>query len=208
MSRNVEAVHAAASSLGALGFVELVGLSPARGSNTGRARCLCPVHADRHPSCDVAVRNGRIMWLCRSCAARGDTIGFIAAIERLDARADFRRVLEVASSLLGVTLENDRAFSRRVGRRAVVDPSVALAVTIDRAAEDWLSGRDFPPFSPTEPHLVAEALANLRDVDALDDEQSNALDALAPRILAEISAREDAELAKLAEKPATPEPAT
>lgn len=39
-----------------------------------RGRCLCPAHADRSPSLDVAERGGRVLVVCRAHCAQADVI--------------------------------------------------------------------------------------------------------------------------------------
>ena len=65
----------------------------------------CPVHADRTPSCSVRVASdGTISAHCHGCSWSGDVLGLVAAVHQLDVRRDFRRVLEIAADMAGVTL--------------------------------------------------------------------------------------------------------
>lgn len=69
----------------------------------------CPLHAETHPSCGVTRGPGgglrvRCFAGCDFGGANegGDELGLLAAVERLDPRRDFPRVLERACELFGV----------------------------------------------------------------------------------------------------------
>jgi hypothetical protein len=187
---DVDAIHRAASALGPEGFAERLGLEIGRQRLREGVLVCCPVHAERRPSCSLAERDGRIVWHCHACHEGGDAITLVAALEGLDHRRKFRRVAERAAEILGVTLEGGPRPARR-RRRA--DPAVSLAMTIDRLAGEWLSGRDITrteerPWPRAEDERViaaashdeiAEAFADLRELDAMRAERHHELERLA-----------------------------
>jgi DNA primase len=62
----------------------------------------CPAHGDRTPSCSVTVGDDRTIRVrCFGCDLVGDVLSLVAAVERLDVRADFRAVLERAAEIVG-----------------------------------------------------------------------------------------------------------
>lgn len=69
----------------------------------------CPLHVEQHPSCSVTRAPGgglrvRCFAGCDFGGANegGDELGLVAAVERLDPRRDFVRVLDKACSMFGV----------------------------------------------------------------------------------------------------------
>lgn len=191
---DVDALHAAAPS-DLRQLARLLGLEPARGARHDRVRVLCPAHAERSPSCDVARRCGRVVWTCRSCGAGGDLLALVGAVRGIDVRRDFGAVARAAADLLGVRLDADDADRRHPRRRPA--PPVALALAIDDAAEQWLAGREVRPSTVIETATtaqIADARADLAELDALADDMDDALDALADNVLADIAEREQAAL--------------
>lgn len=61
--------------------------------------CPAPNHNDRTPSCSVTLAGGTIRVKCFSCGFGGDVFNLIAAVDGLDSRADFPRVVERARQL-------------------------------------------------------------------------------------------------------------
>lgn len=78
-----------------------LGLLKGAQRQTGGYVVLCPCHDERTPSCSVQRRGGAILFHCFACGACGDVFALIAAAKGIDARADFPRVLRVASELAG-----------------------------------------------------------------------------------------------------------
>lgn len=69
----------------------------------------CPVHDDSTASCSVRVaKDGTIQARCHGCQWSGDVLGLIAVVRGLDPGRDFRRVIEEAARLAGVTLRETR----------------------------------------------------------------------------------------------------
>ena len=64
-----------------------------------RGAGLCPFHEDKNASF-AAKRDskGELYWKCLACGVEGgDVLSFVAQIEGLDAKRDFRKVVEIAS---------------------------------------------------------------------------------------------------------------
>jgi hypothetical protein len=49
-------------------------------------------------------RDGTLACKCHGCGWSADVLGLIAAVHQLDARRDFRRVLDLAADIAGVSL--------------------------------------------------------------------------------------------------------
>lgn len=134
---SADQIHAAAP--GPLDVARLLGLRVSRRSRADRAVVSCPWHSpDRSPSCAIALRAGRVVAYCHACHEGGDLLALVAAVRGLDTRADFGAVVREAAELLGVRDDGQQQRSGPPRRR---DPAQDLAAAIDRAADDWLSGR-------------------------------------------------------------------
>lgn len=119
MSREVEHVHTAIASMGVAGFLGALGLKHRR---LGRVvRFPCAVHGGKDANAVAEIKDGRVVFACHSlCAgAGGDALTLVAAVMGLDQRNDFRRVLEAAGALAGVSISG--TFTPRV---VEVDPEV------------------------------------------------------------------------------------
>lgn len=67
----------------------------------------CPWHDEKSASCSVRVaKDGTIAAKCHGCGIGGDALSLIAAVHKLDIKADFRAVLEEAARLAGRTLDD------------------------------------------------------------------------------------------------------
>ena len=156
-----------------------LGLEVARGSTRDRVRVLCPWHQEKSASCSITVRDGRVVAHCHSCRGGGDLLALVAAVNRLDIRADFRRVAQAAAELVGVSIETD---AKPTAPRAKLAPVAELAVQIDAAAEAWLSGREVRP----DPKIAAagsrDVLDALRLLDGCDEDDRQTEAEMDPRL--------------------------
>lgn len=57
----------------------------------------CPFHAEKSASCDIDTRLG--LWHCFGCGLGGDALSFVAAIEGLDPRKDFKIIANIIATL-------------------------------------------------------------------------------------------------------------
>ena len=65
----------------------------------------CPWHDERTPSCSVyRGDDGTIAVRCHGCGASGDALSLVAIVSGLDARRDFRAVLEEGARIAGIRL--------------------------------------------------------------------------------------------------------
>lgn len=62
-------------------------------------RIHCPFHDDERPSCSIN-RHAKV-FNCFSCGEQGNGLDFIAVMEGLDPKAEFRGVLEAAIEIIG-----------------------------------------------------------------------------------------------------------
>lgn len=70
-----------------------------------RGAGLCPFHEDKNASF-AAKRDskGELYWKCMACGVEGgDVLSFVAQIEGLDAKRDFRKVVEKAAGACGLS---------------------------------------------------------------------------------------------------------
>jgi hypothetical protein len=184
----------------AAAFVRLLGLEPHRGGQRGGVRIFCPWHSEKHPSCDVTSKDGRIVAICRSCGGKGDALGLAATVWSLDAKTDFLEVAERLADAVGVTLErSDPAYDYEA---PPVDHVAVMAELIERMACGWLRGQ--PPSKADDAAYsagsfndacqavrrllradqakAAQRAAHFAAVDAMtDEERDHALDEMAPR---------------------------
>jgi len=63
----------------------------------------CFVHGDRTPSLSLTRTATGVRAKCFGCDLSGDVFSVIAAFHRLDAHSDFRRVVELAMEMAGIT---------------------------------------------------------------------------------------------------------
>lgn len=186
MSIDVGAIHAATPS--PVEVARRLGMRIARASARDRARVGCPWHHDNDPSCDLAIKDGRLVAICRSCGNGGDLFALVAAVDGLDPRRDFRAVAEHAAELVGVSLSEGAAFAHPPKQR---DPHSDLVMAIDQSADRWLRGcgerEGEPVVLPRDAEIIRgasneeleEAMADLREIDAIHAEADAELERLA-----------------------------
>lgn len=82
-------------------------------------RCLW--HDEKSPSCSVTTARGTVRVRCFGCQMTGDALTLIAEVARLDVRADFLDVLDIAADLAGVSRPERRRASEcpRFERRVI-----------------------------------------------------------------------------------------
>lgn len=171
----VQALHDAACALGCASLAVRLGLDVAPRSTPERARVLCPVHDERTPSCDLTIRGGRIVWVCRSCQASGDTLTLVAVTQGLSLRSDFGRVVEAACELLGVTRERR---GRATAPPALPDEIVTVAIAVESCALAWMVGRVASDrrIESADREDIVGALAVLRMLDEVRAETNELVD--------------------------------
>lgn len=103
----------------------------------------CPCHADAKASLSVIVgESGTLQAVCQAGCFRGDVFNLVAAIEQLDVKRDFPRVLKRAAEAAGVALDESPArpafAAPRVVRPAIVPSAQAplIAPPSPAPAED------------------------------------------------------------------------
>lgn len=110
----------------------VLGLTPAKGARRSARSIpvLCPWHSESTPGgCLLTIVRGRLVARCHSCHGGGDVLHIVAAIEGLNVRGDFSRVLARAGEIVGVEV-------RRPGRRAPeAQPLTPLDVARRETAE-------------------------------------------------------------------------
>lgn len=88
-------------------------------------------------------RDGK--WHCWSCDLGGDLFTFIALAEKLDARGDFPRILEIAAGIAGIVEDSDFGGAQKPAKRErppapIIAPlTERIAIAKRRAA--WVWGR-------------------------------------------------------------------
>jgi Toprim-like len=117
MSRyDVGDVRAAVNALGPRGLADRLGLPRLWGRE--QLRGACPIHkGGNRQAFALGSRSGRLLWQCFTGCGGGDGLDLIAALEGIDAKADFPRLLAVAAELAGVDPAEHGAPRRRATRR-------------------------------------------------------------------------------------------
>jgi DNA primase len=103
---------------------------------------LCPFHAEKTPSFNVAPDLGR--YKCFGCDASGDAITFVREVEHLD----FVDAVERLAARAGISLRYDSdAATKDRGRRerlvAVVDAAIAFYEGLLLSGDDGRTGRGY-----------------------------------------------------------------
>lgn len=93
-------------------------LAPRMSPRLRSVRVACPWHADTNPSCDLTIKRGRVVAVCRSCGGNGDVLAIVAAQEQLDVRREFAAVLSRAAQIVGV----DTRAARRSAASGELSP--------------------------------------------------------------------------------------
>lgn len=162
-----QAVKDALASMGGESLCGALGLlSGERGSDKENARdwyatpqgfmVRCPLHGG--VSCHVFGDDGA--WKCHGCDRNGDALALVAAVEGLDSREDFRRLLDAAASLAGVS-PDATPRSNRTTRQAPARPvkarrdatdvetfSAVAEVLLSDPSTSLLRGREAPNAAP------------------------------------------------------------
>jgi hypothetical protein len=74
---------------------------------------LCPVHAEKTASCSIHRRGESIGVKCWGCKWTGDLIDFVAVVNGLKPKADFREALAITAELAGFQDEADAVRGNR-----------------------------------------------------------------------------------------------
>jgi hypothetical protein len=116
--------------------VRLLGLDVAPRTST-RARTIfvsCPWHSERTASCALTTGDRGLVARCHGCSAGGDVLALVAAVEGLDVRADFSRVLARAAELANVTASPAPTVHQHQHQRTRVDEPAYDAARFDLLA--------------------------------------------------------------------------
>lgn len=159
--RATDAIHAAAPS--PLELARLLGLEVDRRARPEGCKVLCPWHTERRASCRITTRDRRLVAYCDACREGGDIFSLVAVVNGLDVRHDFRRVLELAAELVGVTLDPGQ-LPRAPKHR---DPVEEVMIRMDSVADCWLRGGEISPRSYAA-QVLEDGAANGLLVKAFD----------------------------------------
>lgn len=170
---NVDAIHAATPS--PVEVARRLGLETTKVTRRS-VRVRCPWHRDENPSCDLSIRDGRLVAYCRSCGEGGDLFSLVAAVEGLDPKRHFRDVVRAAADLVGVQIADDDAKPRER------DPISDLAIALDAAAASWfrsgrILARDAEAIEWADPKNLREAHRLLVKADELRRKERDDVDA-------------------------------
>ena len=98
-----------------------LGLDRGAKRQPGGVMVSCPWHRDGTPSCSITLGSTRtIRAHCFGCGKVSDVLGLIAAVEGLDVRREFRKVLERAAALASVVLDEAPAAFPEAPKAALV----------------------------------------------------------------------------------------
>ena len=115
------------------GLASSLGLKGLSGSSTLRGPC--PIHGGKGNNFALYNGDSGLGWTCHSHCGSGDALSLIARVNGLDCRSDFKRVLALASDLLGLVTMPELDPSgppRAVERRASDTQSKALSAIVER----------------------------------------------------------------------------
>jgi DNA primase len=90
-------------------------------------RIHCPFHEDDRPSCSV--NPGAKVFNCFACGEQGNVLDFIAGMEGLDPKAEFRAVLETAIEIIGHNPTPQKSARKK-------NPNIAKRTVAGKAAGD------------------------------------------------------------------------
>ncbi len=127
---------------------ELLGIADGAKRQASGLVIRCPSHEERNPSCSVQEKGGALVANCHACGFGGSVLDLIAAVNRLDAHADFPRVVEIGCGLAGI----DATVARRAPIRSVPaqekrEPAPDLGAAwaslppLDADGDEYLAGR-------------------------------------------------------------------
>lgn len=127
MSDDRARIHDALATLGVAQLVTALGLDGRR-RGPNKWAIPCPVHNGTDRNCEVAIKDGAVVFVCRSVCggAGGDALALIAAVRGLDVRSHFGEVLREAAGIAGITLDGARGghhAPRQIAPKPI-DPAV------------------------------------------------------------------------------------
>ena len=108
-------------------------------------RIHCPFHEDNKPSCSI--NPGSKLFNCFACGEQGNVLDFIAALEELDPKAEFRAVLETAIDIIGHNPTPQRQGTSKRPRRShntEKTREAGLSPSADRAHSAHVVGSAHP----------------------------------------------------------------
>lgn len=90
---------------------------------------LCPMHAERSPSCSVTLGDdGTIRFRCFGCQATGDALTLIAVVNGLELATQFDEVLEQAAVIAGGHVLPERSAPTRDTEPEAISPASYNAI--------------------------------------------------------------------------------
>ncbi len=176
-----DAVLSAFASMSPYSAARILGLTLAKDAKP-RSRVvsvLCPWHSERGPSCDLTVKGGKLLAVCRSCKRGGGVIDIVGAIEGINPKgADYFRVLDRAAEIVGVDVRPRGRFEPR----PVTELDVVRAQLRDAHREKEAADGAATAERLSHALVVAELLARIDMLEGVVDWLSRWLIAVERRI--------------------------
>ncbi len=98
---DVQRVKDGLARMGAAGFARALGIRKIQASGTS-VRVPCPVHNGKDPNCDIALKDGELVYMCHStCGEGGDSLKLLQGIRN----CSFKDALTEGANMAGVMLE-------------------------------------------------------------------------------------------------------
>lgn len=145
LPNHVAEVRRALDGMGAHALLERLGLAKGARRQRSGALVLCPVHAERTPSCSVQDKDGGIRWHCFGCNAAGDAIALIAAARGLSTKGSgFVETLREAASIAGLHRVLDELDEADRVKSRAVKPRATLVAKAPKRVDAQASRRSFP----------------------------------------------------------------
>lgn len=94
----------------------------------------CPFHKEKTAS--FKIHADETLWMCFGCGMGGDKVDFVAAINGLSAKEDFRRILEI----MGGEENKANEYVQQRRERAIKQASIPRKATIEKMQHAWQDG--------------------------------------------------------------------
>jgi hypothetical protein len=143
---------------------ERLGLTKGARRQAGGLIVRCPVHEESMPSCSITRGpDGTIRSKCFGCDWTGDALTIVAAVYKLDTRADFRDVLLEAASIAGLhrvvdELHGNKPYEPRPIPAAPPTEPERDYPPLDEVAELWRTSGPCDGDDECKSHLAGRGL--------------------------------------------------
>jgi DNA primase len=107
-------------------LIEALGLGEGAQPQKDGLVIRCPFHDDHNPSCSVFAADGGLGFKCFACPAKGDALSLIAKVNALDIKADFGKVMKIATAIADTIATNGATKVATMVRLDLHEPAQRL----------------------------------------------------------------------------------